>query len=169
MRISDVEKQTGLTRKTIRFYEAKGLLTVGRSDNSYRDYDEAQQNYYTFQHDQIGVFAVPVTSTRLEATGAVFEAMSSESRVSVVPAYYDIALKGKYVRDEDSRTMIDIIHNGHLLDPAWIFCSNLGDLAQSPRNLLRGGSSDFASYYASKKKSYDNGLKVLIKAYEKKH
>lgn len=41
MRISDVEKQTGLTRKTIRFYEAKGLLTVGRSDNSYRDYDEA--------------------------------------------------------------------------------------------------------------------------------
>ena len=41
--------------------------------------------------------------------------------------------------------------------------------AQSPRNLLRGGSGDFASYYASKKKSYDNGLKVLIKAYEKKH
>ena len=41
MRISDVEKQTGLTRRTIRFYEAKGLLTVGRSDNSYRDYDEA--------------------------------------------------------------------------------------------------------------------------------
>ena len=62
-----------------------------------------------------------------------------------------------------------IIRSGHLLDPAWIFCSNLGDLAQSPRNLLRGGSSDFASYYASKKKSYDNGLKVLIKAYEKKH
>ena len=112
---------------------------------------------------------MPVTSTRLEAAGAVFEAMSSESRVSVVPAYYDIALKGKYVRDEDSRAMIDIIHNGHLLDPAWIFCSNLGDLAQSPRNLLRGGSSDFASYYASKKKSYDTGLKVLIKAYEKKH
>ena len=135
----------------------------------YPKYDEAQGGYYTFQHDQIGVFAVPVTSTRLEAAGAVFEAMSSESRVSVVPAYYDIALKGKYVRDEDSRAMIDIIHNGHLLDPAWIFCSNLGDLAQSPRNLLRGGSSDFASYYASKKKSYDTGLKVLIKAYEKKH
>ncbi|MBO6053712.1 MAG: MerR family transcriptional regulator, partial [Clostridia bacterium] len=40
MRISDVEKQTGVTRKTIRFYEAKGLLTVSRSLNSYRDYDE---------------------------------------------------------------------------------------------------------------------------------
>ena len=62
-----------------------------------------------------------------------------------------------------------IIRSGRQHDPAWIFCSNLGDLAQSPRTLLRGGSSDFASYYASKKKSYDNGLKVLIKACEKKH
>ena len=133
----------------------------------YPKYNEEQENYYTFQHDQIGVFAVPITSTRLEAAGATFEAMSSESRVSVVPAYYDIALKGKYVRDEESRTMIDIIHNGHLLDPAWVYCTNIGDLAQSPRNLLRSGSSDFASYYASKQKSYDSGLKVLIKGYEK--
>ena len=62
-----------------------------------------------------------------------------------------------------------IIRSGHLLDPAWVCRTNIGAPAQSPRNLLRGGSSDFASYYASKKKSYDNGLKVLIKAYEKKH
>ena len=65
--------------------------------------------------------------------------------MSLVPAYYDIALKGKYARDPDSQEMIDIIHNGHLLDPAWIYCTNIGDLAQSPRTLLRGGSSDFAS------------------------
>ncbi len=40
MRIRDVEQRTGLSRKTIRFYEAKGLLSVDRSDNSYREYDE---------------------------------------------------------------------------------------------------------------------------------
>lgn len=40
MRIRDVEILTGLSRKTIRFYEAKGLLSVDRSDNSYREYDE---------------------------------------------------------------------------------------------------------------------------------
>lgn len=39
MRIKDVETLTGLTRKSIRFYEAKGLLNVKRSENSYRDYD----------------------------------------------------------------------------------------------------------------------------------
>jgi sedoheptulokinase len=40
MRIRDVEILTGLSRKTIRFYEEKGLLSVDRSDNSYREYDE---------------------------------------------------------------------------------------------------------------------------------
>lgn len=39
MRIKDVENLTGLTRKSIRFYESKGLLNVKRSENSYRDYD----------------------------------------------------------------------------------------------------------------------------------
>ena len=40
MRIKDVEKRTGVSRKSIRFYEAKGLLNVKRSENTYRDYDE---------------------------------------------------------------------------------------------------------------------------------
>ena len=40
MRIKDVEQRTGLTRKSIRFYEAKGLLNVKRTENTYREYDE---------------------------------------------------------------------------------------------------------------------------------
>lgn len=40
MRIREVEQLTGLSRKTIRFYEEKGLLSVERSCNSYREYDE---------------------------------------------------------------------------------------------------------------------------------
>ena len=40
MKISDVEKITGLTAKAIRLYEEKGLIAVDRQDNSYRDYNE---------------------------------------------------------------------------------------------------------------------------------
>lgn len=39
MRIGEVEQETGLPRKTIRYYESKGLLSVERSENSYREYD----------------------------------------------------------------------------------------------------------------------------------
>ncbi|SLM63945.1 MULTISPECIES: Cu(I)-responsive transcriptional regulator [Dickeya] len=40
MNISDVAKKTGLTSKTIRFYEEKGLMTAPlRSENGYRSYN----------------------------------------------------------------------------------------------------------------------------------
>ena len=40
MKISEAEKITGLTAKAIRLYEEKGLISVARKDNSYRDYSE---------------------------------------------------------------------------------------------------------------------------------
>ena len=40
MLIQEIERLTGLTRKTIRYWESRGLLSVGRSDNQYRDYDD---------------------------------------------------------------------------------------------------------------------------------
>lgn len=41
MKINDVEKQLGITKANIRFYEKEGLLSPGRSENGYRDYSEA--------------------------------------------------------------------------------------------------------------------------------
>lgn len=39
MNIGDVEKLTGLTAKTIRYYESRGLVQVRRKQNGYRTYD----------------------------------------------------------------------------------------------------------------------------------
>ena len=45
MTIKEVEKQTGLTAKSIRYYENKGLLTVERNEgNDYRSYSEVEVN-----------------------------------------------------------------------------------------------------------------------------
>lgn len=133
----------------------------------YPKYDEAQAGYYTFQHDQIGVFAIPSTSVRAETASAVLEAMSSESSVSLVPAYYDIALKGKYSRDSDSAEMIDIIHNGHKLDAAWIYCTTIGTLAQIPRNMMLAQSRDFASTYKRSEKLYAKTIERLTENFIK--
>ncbi len=40
MTIKDVEKATGLTTKSIRYYEEKGLINIKRNDNDYRNYTE---------------------------------------------------------------------------------------------------------------------------------
>ena len=45
MTIKDVEKLTGLTAKTIRYYESKNLIAVARNEeNSYRSYTEEDVN-----------------------------------------------------------------------------------------------------------------------------
>lgn len=42
MRINEVERLVGITKRNIRFYEKEGLLSPGRSsENGYRDYSEA--------------------------------------------------------------------------------------------------------------------------------
>ena len=40
MKINEVEKLTGLTKKAIRLYESRGLLDVSRASNTYREYGE---------------------------------------------------------------------------------------------------------------------------------
>ena len=43
MKINEVESLVGITKKNIRFYEEKGLLSPGRnSENGYRDYGQAE-------------------------------------------------------------------------------------------------------------------------------
>ena len=38
-----------------------------------------------------------------------------------VPAYYDVALTGKHIRDEDSAEMLDIILDGRVFDLGYIY------------------------------------------------
>nr|MBQ4320415.1 MerR family transcriptional regulator [Clostridia bacterium] len=40
MKINDVEKITGLTQKAIRLYEIKGLISIARDENGYRNYTD---------------------------------------------------------------------------------------------------------------------------------
>ena len=57
MNISDVAKKTGLTRKAIRFYEQKGLVTPPlRGENGYRSYGQQHLNELTLlrQARQVG-------------------------------------------------------------------------------------------------------------------
>ncbi|GLX20456.1 MULTISPECIES: MerR family transcriptional regulator [Streptomyces] len=40
MRIGELARRAGTSTRTLRYYEARGLLTARRAGNGYRDYDE---------------------------------------------------------------------------------------------------------------------------------
>jgi len=131
-------------------------------------YDEKQKEYYSHAHDNYTVFAIPTTNQKLEATGAVLEAMASYSYRETIPAYLNVALKGQYMSDPISRRMIDMIVDGLRLDTAWMYVYTLGgSFNDSFRKVIFENKTTYASTYTTTVKKIERDLKIYKLAYEK--
>lgn len=101
------------------FYTIKDLrdMEIDFGILPYPKLNEEQSQYYTRLHwTEICCVPISANDTDLERTSVILEAMACESELSVIPAYYDIALKTKMTRDEESEKMIDILFNTRVLD-----------------------------------------------------
>ena len=74
----------------------------------YPKYTEEQENYLS-RMEGCELFVVPKTNTNPEMAGVILEAMAYESEQTVLPAYYEVMLKTKVSRDEQSSAMLDLI------------------------------------------------------------
>ena len=81
----------------------------------YPKYDETQDKYYS-RIEGCELFGVPLTNADTEMTSVILEAMACESRKIVIPAYYEVALKVKFTRDEESSKMLDIAFENRVFD-----------------------------------------------------
>ena len=57
----------------------------------------------------------------LDRIGFMLEAIASESRYTIIPAYYDIKLTGQLIRDEQCREMLEIIFNSIVWESGIIY------------------------------------------------
>ena len=127
----------------------------------YPKYDENQEYYGSSARSTFNAFSMPMTCGDPDMAGAVLEALSSSNRDSVLPAYFEIALKTKYSRDNDSARMYDIIRDTMMLDFGFIFTNAVGN----PRGLLMdslGKENSLASNIASRKTSLETSLTKYI-------
>jgi ABC-type glycerol-3-phosphate transport system substrate-binding protein len=112
----------------------------------YPKLETTQENYYsTVSSWHSGFMCVPLTQEDASRTGAVLEAMAAESMYTLKPAYYDIALKGKYIRDEESEEMLDLIFDSKIYDLGWLY--QIGGYNEEIMNLYRNKKTDFMSMY----------------------
>jgi len=116
----------------------------------YPKYDEAQKDYYSSVSPYGCSFVcVPVVVENPEMTGAVLEYMACESRDIVTPAYYDVTLQGKILRDEESTEMLDIILSSRVFDLGWYY--EIGGYHVDLLKLFYNSSLDFVSMYEKNK------------------
>lgn len=93
----------------------------------YPKFDEAQENYCA----RVSYFMPSMllsTNTDLPLVGAVLEYANYRAQANITPAYYDVSLKGKVSRDEESAAMLDLILANRVVDLAdTIFCADMRD------------------------------------------
>ena len=131
----------------------------------YPKWDEAQEEYHTYYDDRASSFSIPITAPDLELVGIVTELMAAKSYEFVRPAIYDVALKTKYARDDDSQEMIDMILDSMIFEFTNIYARSFGDPkgpAHSLRMNVRKNTNDLTSYFATNDSLYKETMEKLI-------
>lgn len=132
----------------------------------YPKFDENQKEYKTMAGGSHAVLSIPKTIEDLEFVGIVTEALNAESYKTVVPAYYDVALKVKLTRDEESIEMLDLIMDSRVFDFGYAY-DNWKGMSFFPQNLLgKNKSKDFESYYAANSTAAIDHYNKVIKYFE---
>ncbi len=125
--------------------------------------DEAQEEYYSYAHDQITSYGVPLTVTgdELEMVGAFLEVMACESVKTVTPAYYELALKTKYVSDEESVVMLDKIVDSFYIDPGILYTKKVDSFHQKLRTWVGNNRNTVSSQIKASQRVIDKNLGIL--------
>ncbi len=117
-------------------------------------YDEQQEDYLSAC--AAGIIGVPVNADP-ERTGAIAEALAYYSYVYVRPAFFDVVLQNKALRDEDSYNMLTMMHEGKVYDFAYNFAPAAANIMDAV--VIKSNNTDFASYYASQ----EDALNITIR------
>ncbi len=91
----------------------------------YPKYD-VEDDYRATARNTHNSFSMTATCADPDAAGAVLEALSSSNHETVLPAYFEIALKTKYSRDNDSARMYDLIREKMELDFIYVYNNAIG-------------------------------------------
>jgi hypothetical protein len=130
----------------------------------YPKFDEAQANYYTRMGTAVPVAAVPVTTKNPDMVSAVLEVMAAEGYYQLRPAYFDTALKNKYSRDENTKTMVDKIIANIAVDFGTIYVYSLNDISDKFKTTIYKNESNWASNTASWETQVMTSLDNLLTA-----
>ena len=162
------------------FNDGQGIFTaatVNDAKNSYNNmkddfgvipmpkYDEAQENYITLVGESNTLFGIVTSTADPDASSAVMEALCEENYYTVIPAYYEVAMKVKYSRDDESAQMFDLIRETASFDFGRVYgnAANAGFNVKEP--IVR--NKNWSTYYAEKKDAAQAAFDSFIENVEK--
>ncbi len=129
-------------------------------------WDETQKDYYTMAYGEHSVMAIPKTVKDTEFVGTVIEALSAESYKYVLPTLYEVALKTRYLRDNESKAMLDKILENRVFDFGYVYDGWHG-FGYVLNDVMKSGNPNFESFYSGMYSKVRSHYKKMVKAIDK--
>lgn len=127
-------------------------------------FDEQQESYHTYVAVSAPLLIVPKSSPDLETVGIIVEAMAAEGHRTILPAYYETAIAGKFVRDEESIEMLDIAFATRMYDLGVVF--DWGTMSSQLKNLGNKNDGNVASLLEKRGASMQAAMDKTFAAFE---
>ena len=133
----------------------------------YPKFDETVESYRALVHNDVALCALPVTCPDVDRVCAVMEELAFQGYKSTSPAYYDIVLKGKYMRDstDTAAALIDHIHDLAYTETGYAYASMTESAGYMHRSLIDAKSGNIASQWAKIQTKAESALATLIESY----
>lgn len=126
----------------------------------YPKFNEEQADYYTLIAPYAAFCGIPITTGDIERTGVILENLCAYSYQELKDAYYNTTLSFKYIRDAESREMLELIFKTGRMDMGTVLgLTSLLDGAQSA--VING--NEVASSMAKSEKVAAKQLEKLLK------
>lgn len=129
-------------------------------------YSVSQEHYTTWSHSIGSTLSIPASvaskDADMDAFADVLELYAVLSQKLVRPAYYEIMLTTRNVRDAESSEMLDIIFRHRIYDMAMYF-ETLGFSGIFSDSVT--GANQFTSKYTSISKNFDKRMNNILKGF----
>lgn len=130
-------------------------------------YSEAQENYAVHVQANIGSMSCfPLTvAADAEMVGRITEEMAYLSFRDVMPAYMDVCIDGKTIRDEESLACLEIIRSSYYCDLGFMFQQMGLQLLGTMRDYVTANKTDYMSSLKSNQKVWNKSLERIGKTF----
>lgn len=135
-----------------------GILPYPKADNT-------QEKYHTQIGTSTSTFFVPITAKDKDMTAMVCEALSYYSMKDVTPNYYEVALKEKYTRDEDVKSILEIVRDGAQMDFTFAYSTLFEPFTNCLTEFRASPDVNITTYYAKNQSSWQTTLEKITEKY----
>lgn len=126
-------------------------------------FDESQAEYISYIYHGADAVTVPITNGQAEQTGVILEMFGAKSRQIIRSVYFDTTLDFKYIQDQESSEMLDIMFSGGVFDLGSIY--KWGSATSTVYVQLLEQKTDIASKLQSLTSKTEADVQATIEAY----